>query len=352
MCAHEYHGAFEPQITHAGHRDQQLALKKSRFLIHALLDGAHSRADQARTRLEVSSLCADAALLFGPFRRRNGPDPTVTDQPIQTFARFRHMLRLLAALILAMPGAAHAQMSQVTLLPGFMSGESTRMAGVRITLSPGWKTYWRAPQGNGIPPQFDWSGSTNVASVQVHFPAPEILESFGVRSLGYHDEVVFPVELTLKDPGQPIGLSLALAYGVCEEVCMPALANADLDIPTDMSGGDSAIRAAWATRPIDAGDAGYTGANCAIRPDGDGYSLTARLAHSGTPATPRMVVFETAAEDVWITPETARSKPGALQIDARIDYFGTGAFALDRSALRMTLIGDGRPVVMTGCRAL
>lgn len=278
----------------------------------------------------------------------NGSDPTVTDQPARTLARF---LRLLAVLSLAAPGVAHAQMSQVTLLPGWMTGDGTRMAGIRIKLAPGWKTYWRAPQGNGIPPQFDWSGSTNLATVRVHFPAPEILETFGVRSLGYHDEVVFPVELTPDDASQPIGLSLSLSYGVCEEVCMPAQANADLDIPVDLSGGDDAIRAAWSTRSVAAGEAGFTGASCAIRPDGDGYALSARLGHSGTPSTPRMVVFETAAEDVWITPETASSSPGALQIDANIDYYGSGAFALDRSALRLTLIGDGRPVVVTGCPA-
>ena len=38
------------------------------------------------------------------------------------------------------------------------------LAGVEITLADGWKTYWRMPGDAGVPPNFDWAGSTNVAS--------------------------------------------------------------------------------------------------------------------------------------------------------------------------------------------
>ncbi|MSU88566.1 hypothetical protein GE300_02895 [Rhodobacteraceae bacterium 2CG4] len=263
----------------------------------------------------------------------------------------------LAAGVLAAAPAARAQpnaqddISQMTLLPGWITERGTRMAGVRITLAPGWKTYWRAPQGIGIPPQFDWAGSQNVARAQVHFPAPEVLDSFGQLSLAYSDEVVFPVELTLQDPAKPVRLALSLSYGVCAEVCVPALSGAALAIPPEATGGGAAIRAAWNTRPVAAAAAGFTGAGCTIRPAGDGYALSARLAHRGTPATPRMVVFEPAADDIWITTDRASAAPGELRIDATIDYFGEGAFALDRGALRMTLIGDGRTVELTGCPA-
>jgi suppressor for copper-sensitivity B len=38
-------------------------------------------------------------------------------------------------------------------------------AGLHILLGEGWKTYWRSPGDAGMPPRMDWSGSTNVASV-------------------------------------------------------------------------------------------------------------------------------------------------------------------------------------------
>src|SRR3984893_14986966 len=46
-------------------------------------------------------------------------------------------------------------------------------AGVEIRLDAGWKTYWRDPGDSGVPPTFDFSGSENVKSVTVEWPAPE-----------------------------------------------------------------------------------------------------------------------------------------------------------------------------------
>src|ERR1051325_831663 len=48
-------------------------------------------------------------------------------------------------------------------------------AGVEIHLAAGWKTYWRYPGDAGVPPRFDFSGSRNVKSVAVRWPAPQRL---------------------------------------------------------------------------------------------------------------------------------------------------------------------------------
>ena len=50
-------------------------------------------------------------------------------------------------------------------------GASSFRAGIELTLQPGWKTYWRYPGDSGIPPRFDFSGSTNVQSATVAWPA-------------------------------------------------------------------------------------------------------------------------------------------------------------------------------------
>src|SRR5512134_1370659 len=54
-------------------------------------------------------------------------------------------------------------------------GQSALRAGVEIRLAPGWKTYWRYPGDSGVPPRFDFSGSQNVKSVTVRYPAPQRL---------------------------------------------------------------------------------------------------------------------------------------------------------------------------------
>jgi len=93
--------------------------------------------------------------------------------------------------------------------------------GLRLVLAPGWKTYWRSPGDGGIPPRFDWSGSQNIADVTVGWPAPHRFSSFGMSTLGYDTQVVFPLTVKRRDPGQPAVLALTLDYAVCKQICVP-----------------------------------------------------------------------------------------------------------------------------------
>jgi len=104
-------------------------------------------------------------------------------------------------------------------------------AGVDIRLDKNWKTYWRSPgDGGGVPPEFDWSGSQNVKSLRVLYPLPKLLkDTYGI-SIGYKDKVIFPVAVTPADPSRPVRLRLAVYYGVCEDICIPAEARLELDV--------------------------------------------------------------------------------------------------------------------------
>jgi DsbC/DsbD-like thiol-disulfide interchange protein len=104
--------------------------------------------------------------------------------------------------------------------PGFQKG--VREAGVEIRLDPGFKTYWRTPGEAGIPPMLDWSGSDNVASVTVAWPAPVRFEEAGLFSIGYTSGIVIPVTVEAKDAGKPVDLDLSVTYAVCEKICIPA----------------------------------------------------------------------------------------------------------------------------------
>lgn len=93
----------------------------------------------------------------------------------------------------------------------------------------GWKTYWRNPgDAGGVPPSFDWSKSKNLAKAHVLYPAPKRFSDFAGDTIGYKGQVVFPVQLTAKDPAKPIDLRLTLDYGVCKEICIPAEASLSL----------------------------------------------------------------------------------------------------------------------------
>jgi DsbC/DsbD-like thiol-disulfide interchange protein len=106
------------------------------------------------------------------------------------------------------------------------------LAGIEITLAPGWKTYWKFPgDSGGIPPLFDWSASVNVKSVAVTLPVPLRMKDRTGDILGYSDATVFPVVVEPVDASKPIGLKLSMEYGVCREVCIPVDATHAVEIP-------------------------------------------------------------------------------------------------------------------------
>jgi DsbC/DsbD-like thiol-disulfide interchange protein len=105
-------------------------------------------------------------------------------------------------------------------------------AGFQIELAAGAITYWRDPGDAGVPPTFDFSRSTNVASAVVDFPAPKrIAESDGSEAFGYESGVVFPIRVKAADPGKPVTLALDANYAVCEKICLPARAAVSLELP-------------------------------------------------------------------------------------------------------------------------
>ncbi len=116
----------------------------------------------------------------------------------------RNLLGLIAAAFMAIPSVtAIAQstvslkdIAQVALLPGWRTNRGTHMAALQISLAPGWKTYWRAPGDAGIPPAFNWQGSQNLQSVELHWPTPKIFDLNGMLTLAYEGTVVIPIEIS------------------------------------------------------------------------------------------------------------------------------------------------------------
>ncbi|MFT6558141.1 protein-disulfide reductase DsbD domain-containing protein [Sneathiella sp.] len=129
--------------------------------------------------------------------------------------------------------AAQGQVSKTNLISDVQAvgDDAVIMMGLHIALNKGWKTYWRSPGDAGIPPQFNWSGSQNIEKVEVLWPKPIEFSSAGLSSWGYKDEVVFPLRVTLKQPGHAVRANLDVFYGVCEMVCIPVKQEVALSLP-------------------------------------------------------------------------------------------------------------------------
>ena len=264
-------------------------------------------------------------------------------------------LAFIALLILALPSAATARTASqdevlsAALLPGWQTGTGAHMAGLRLDLAPGWKTYWRSPGDAGIPPQFDWSGSENLKSVRIHWPAPVVFHTNGYQTIGYKGGVVLPVELVARDPSRPVVLRAKVELGICRDICVPAWLDLSAEVAAP-GAPDAAIRAALAARPASAKEAGLTDVACTVEPISDGLRVTATLAlppQGGTEA----VAFETADPRVWVSEaETMRQGAKLLSVAEMVGPGGQ-PFALDRSSVVLTVISDHGAVEIHGCPA-
>lgn len=254
---------------------------------------------------------------------------------------------LAAALILAALPAAAGPHADTALLPGWTGDDGARMAGLTITLAPGWKTYWRNPGDAGIPPRFDWTGSDNVADVTVIWPRPHAFDSFGMRTLGYKHAVTLPLQVTPADPSKPVTLRLGFDYGVCADICVPAHDALTLTIAPDAAGSHAAIEAGLAARIIQADPASMVVERCTIAGAGDARRFEGAFRPGTAFATPPYVVVE-AGEDVWFAPAEVRIEDGVIHAAADMQTMTPGAW-VDRAAVSVTLLGEDQAVSIASC---
>ena len=102
--------------------------------------------------------------------------------------------------------------------------------GLHFKMKPGWKIYWRSPGDAGYPPRIDWSGSQNLKEVKMNWPAPTRFRVLGMETLGYKNEVVFPLDLKSSDAKRSILIKAKVNYLTCNKICIPYVANLRLNL--------------------------------------------------------------------------------------------------------------------------
>lgn len=251
-------------------------------------------------------------------------------------------MRILSALVfsLALLGpAATAQAIdvQVSVLPGHATPQGTRMAALRLTLPAGWKTYWRAPGDAGIPPLIVLN---DAPGAQLHWPTPDVFDQNGMRSVGYHDSVVLPIEV----PGNLERLAGSLDIGVCLDICVPVSLTFDATLPPAQTAQEPAVLAALLNQPQPGGHA-----VCHLQAADDGLILHATLTLPPTGTTEELVI-ETADPAIWVSEPVIERRGDTLLATARL-VRGGQAFGLDRGGLRFTVLGSDRAIDLHGCSA-
>ncbi|MFZ0101907.1 MAG: protein-disulfide reductase DsbD domain-containing protein [Pseudolabrys sp.] len=234
--------------------------------------------------------------------------------------------------------------SAVRLVSGANNnGDAHLRAGIEIKMQPGWKTYWRYPGDSGVPPHFDFSGSENLKTATVLYPAPHLFTDETGQSLGYKDRIIFPLVISPQQPGKPVRLRLKADYAVCEKLCVPAEGRAELTLTPGDSSQDSALAAAEARVPkqVTAAQLGLT-----VRRTNDGAKPLVAV-DLGAPAGNPIDLFVEGPTPQWALPIPKRSQTapaGRAQFSFELDGLPPGVDPKGQVDLTFTVVTGERAV--------
>ena len=231
--------------------------------------------------------------------------------------------------------------SSVRLLAGSRSG-AVLLGGIAIRLQTGWHTYWRNPGDSGVPPRFDFSKSENVEAVTVLWPAPtKFADGAGGTSLGYQKQVVLPLRIVAKNADRPVTLRAEINYAVCEKLCIPVEASAELAFTSVASTEDSALFAALDTvpKPANVGDSNPLTIRDVKRDGKNGV-----LVDVAAPGAVDVNLFVEGPTPEWALPVPKlldHGPPGVKRFAFDLDGLPPGANPAG-AALKLTLVGGER----------
>ena len=128
---------------------------------------------------------------------------------------------------------SQAEVSKVRLISPFTKNNNQNefIIGLQYKMEPGWKTYWKSPGDGGFAQDIIWEKSKNINSIEIEWPKPKSFEILGLNSIGYEDEVVFPLLVNIKDKSKITNIDISINYLTCKDICIPGNARIFLDIP-------------------------------------------------------------------------------------------------------------------------
>src|ERR1700709_2833341 len=231
--------------------------------------------------------------------------------------------------------------SAVRLLAGSRSG-AVLLGGIAFQLQPGWHTYWRNPGDSGVPPRIDFAKSENIEAVTILWPGPtKFPDGPGGISLGYQKQVVLPLRIVAKNADKPVTLRADINYAVCEKLCIPVEASAELAFTSVASTEASALSAALDTvpKPATIGDPNPLTIRDVKREGKNGV-----LVDIAAPDSAEVSLFVEGPTPEWALPVPklrAHGPPGVKRFAFDLDGLPPGANS-DGAALKLTLVGGER----------
>ncbi len=176
------------------------------------------------------------------------PIATPSGRARNPFMRLQKLLSALPVLLVAMllgapflTGQAvaqpvqsgHIEVELVSQEAGAAPGGTFYVA-LRQKIIPGWHTYWRNPGDAGDATKIVWTLPPGWTAGDIVWPTPEKSRVGPLLDYAYTGEVLLPVPITVPADarvGSVITLKAAVAFLVCEQVCVPEDAVVTLTLP-------------------------------------------------------------------------------------------------------------------------
>ena len=258
------------------------------------------------------------------------------------------LLVFLLGLILPASGQAQANdpspHSDASLLPEVTSVQAGTpfTVAVYFQMEPGWHNYWRNAGDSGLPTEVNWQLPSGFQAGPIQWPYPERIELFPLVDYGYSGEVALLVEITPPESleaGSIVRLSANVTWLICNEICLPAQAEVNAEIPVSSTSPTPDPR--WtqlfaqtrASLPRSTDDWEVAAAVTA-----EGYRLELTPANSGVPV-PDSVYFFAAQKNVL-----AHAKPQALNREGNaltLDLQGSPYAMQPTAVLTGVLMAEG-----------
>ncbi|HSD41147.1 MAG TPA: thioredoxin family protein [Burkholderiales bacterium] len=154
------------------------------------------------------------------------------------------MSRLLALATLALctalaPAAAapvrtpHVEAELIAERTAVVPGEPLTVA-LRLSIIPGWHTYWRNPGDSGEPTRLEWRLPAGFRAGEIEWPVPDRLPVGPLMNFGYKGEALHLVRIDAPPDlaiGTPVTLSAKAWWLVCEVHCIPEDAELSITLP-------------------------------------------------------------------------------------------------------------------------
>ncbi len=106
--------------------------------------------------------------------------------------------------------------------------------GLRLSMDPGWHSYWENPGDSGEPTEIEWDLPERYAAGDIQWPYPERIDAPPFRTYGYSDEVLLLTEITPPadlQPGTRVDIEAMAYWLICEEICLPAEEAVSITLP-------------------------------------------------------------------------------------------------------------------------